>query len=66
MISATPTNGSTPLHVNFTAASSSDPDAGDTLTYDWDLDGDGAYDDATGPTAEFTYDTAGSYLAACR
>jgi glucose/arabinose dehydrogenase len=63
VISATPTNGSTPLHVDFSANSSSDPDAGDTLTYDWDLDGDGQYDDATGPTAEFTYDTDGSYLA---
>jgi glucose/arabinose dehydrogenase len=63
VISATPTNGSTPLHVDFSAASSSDPDAGDTLTYDWDLDGDGQYDDATGTTADFTYDTEGSYLA---
>ena len=65
-ISATPTNGSTPLHVDFSASSSSDPDAGDTLTYDWDLDGDGAYDDATGPTAQFTYDTDGSYLASVK
>ena len=65
VINATPTNGSTPLHVAFSAASSSDPDPGetDTLTYAWDLDGDGAYDDATGPTAEFTYDNQGSYLA---
>jgi glucose/arabinose dehydrogenase len=63
VISATPTNGATPLHVDFSAASSSDPDPGDTLTYDWDLDADGAYDDATGTTADFTYATAGSYLA---
>jgi glucose/arabinose dehydrogenase len=66
VISATPTNGSTPLHVDFSAASSSDPDPGDTLTYDWDLDGDGAYDDATGTTAQFTYNNAGSYLAGVR
>jgi glucose/arabinose dehydrogenase len=68
VISATPTNGSTPLVVDFSAASSSDPDPGetDTLTYDWDLDGDGAYDDATGPTAEFTYDNQGNYLAGLR
>ena len=42
----TPTNGATPLDVDFSAASSSDPDAGDT-DYNWDLDGDGPYDDAT-------------------
>ena len=55
MVSATPTNGSTPLQVDFSATGSSDPDPGDTLTYEWDLDGDGAYDDATGATAQHTY-----------
>jgi PKD domain len=66
VISANPTNGATPLDVDFSATGSSDPDAGDTLSYDWDLDGDGAYDDATGATASFTYDNAGRYLAAVR
>ena len=63
VVSATPTSGATPLNVDFTATGSSDPDPGDTLSYAWDLDGDGAYDDATGTTAEFTYASAGSYLA---
>ena len=42
-----PTTGPAPLTVAFDGSGSSDPDAGDTLSYDWDLDGDGAYDDST-------------------
>jgi glucose/arabinose dehydrogenase len=66
VISADPTNGSTPLHVDFGAGGSTDPDSGDTLTYEWDLDGDGQYDDATGSTASYDYTDAGRYLAAVR
>jgi PKD repeat protein len=50
--------------VDFDAAGSDDPDPGDSISYAWDLDGDGQYDDAAGPTAAFTYGAAGSYLAA--
>ena len=44
---ATPMSGPTPLAVDFDATASSDPDIGDILTYEWDLDGDGQYDDST-------------------
>jgi PKD repeat protein len=46
--------------VNFNAGLSHDADASPgALTYAWDLDGDGAYDDATGPTATRQFNTVG-------
>ena len=48
-----------PLTVSFSGAGSTDPD-GDTLTYAWDLDGDGAYDDSTAAAPSFTYTSPGS------
>ena len=36
-----------------TAVGSSDPDSGDTLTYEWDLDNDGEFDDSTSQTPTF-------------
>ena len=58
---ANPTNGPIPLTVNFDGTGSTDPDSGDTLTYAWDLDGDGAYDDSTASKPTYTYNTAGTY-----
>ena len=52
---ATPTTGAAPLSVAFDGRGSSDPDPGDTLSYAWDLDGDGAFDDST--AAQPTYNT---------
>jgi glucose/arabinose dehydrogenase len=63
--SADPTQGPAPLEVDFDSTGTSDPDPGDTLDYEWDLDGDGSFDDATGPTAEFTY-VQGTYTARLR
>jgi PKD repeat protein len=64
--SATPTNGTAPLTVSFNGGGSSDPDPGATLTYAWDLDDDGAFDDATGPTASWTYQQPGTYTPELR
>jgi glucose/arabinose dehydrogenase len=55
---ATPPNGALPLTVAFDASRSSDPEGG-ALRFDWDLDGDGAFDDASGPRADRTYTVAG-------
>ncbi|HKU42117.1 MAG TPA: PKD domain-containing protein, partial [Polyangiales bacterium] len=55
----TPSSGPVPLTVAFDAAPSRDPDPGDTLTYAWDLNGDGVFDDATGPSTAYVYATSG-------
>jgi hypothetical protein len=34
----------------------------DTCTFAWDLDGDAAYDDATGASASYTWNTIGDYV----
>ena len=59
---ATPQSGHPPLAVTFDAHTSSDPDAGDVLSYAWDFTNDGTID-ATGLTASYTYAAAGSYTA---
>lgn len=53
--SGNPTAGSAPLTVNFNGTASYDPDAGDTITFAWDLNGDGAYDDSTAAQPSYTY-----------
>ncbi len=63
--SANPTSGAAPLTVAFDGAASSDPN-GDALTYAWDLDGDGAFDDGTAATASFTYTQPSTYTATLR
>ena len=63
---ATPTSGPAPLTVSFNGSGSSDPDPGATLTYAWDLDDDGAFDDATGVTASWTYQQPGTYTPELR
>ena len=63
---AAPTTGPAPLTVAFNGTGSTDPDPGDTLSYAWDLDGDGAYDDSTASQPTHTYTTPGSFTASLR
>jgi glucose/arabinose dehydrogenase len=65
-IVATPARGAVPLTVAFDASSAMDPDPGDTLTYAWDFDGDGSFDDASGPTAVYVYGSAGDRVASVK
>jgi uncharacterized protein len=53
-------------NVTLDASGSSDPDT-TALTYAWDLDGDGAFDDATGPKVSYGYGLdPGYYTVAVR
>jgi len=61
VIQATPLSGPTPLTVTFDGRASSDPNPGDTLTYSWDLNGDGLFGDALTAQTSFTYTQAKLY-----
>jgi glucose/arabinose dehydrogenase len=62
---ANPTSGDIGMTVNFDGSGSSDPN-GDPLSYEWDLDGDGAFDDSTAVRPSWTYSTAGNYRVSLR
>jgi glucose/arabinose dehydrogenase len=63
---ASPTSGPAPLTVRFDGTQSIDPDPGDTITYSWDLNGDGTYGDSTATQPTFTYTNPGTYTARLR
>ena len=63
---ADPVSGDAPLTVSFDATGSSHPDPAETLTYSWDLDGDGNFGDSTALQPTHTYETAGSYTVRLR
>jgi PKD repeat protein len=65
-IEAAPLSGPVPLTVTFSGTGSSDPDAGQTLTYSWDLNGDEVFGDSTAARPSFTYTAAGSYTVQLR
>lgn len=59
VIDASPTSGAAPLTVDFDASGSTDPDPGDALSFAWDLDDDGTYDDSTAVSVQHTFIEAG-------
>ncbi len=64
--SANPTSGPVPLTVDFDSTGSTPAQPGDTLTYAWDLDGDGAFDDSSAAQPTWVYNTLGTYSARLR
>lgn len=58
-VTASPTGGPAPLTVQFDASRSTDAEGG-ALTFTWDMDGDGVYDDAQGVAPRYTFDANGS------
>ena len=63
---ATPTTGPAPLTVAFDGTGSSDPDSGDTLSYAWDLDGDGEFDDSAAAQTTYIYTADGIHTASLK
>jgi glucose/arabinose dehydrogenase/PKD repeat protein len=65
VVQANPTSGPAPLTVNFNGTGSTDPE-GASLSYAWDLDGDGALDDSTSPTPTWVYQTPATITVTLR
>uniref|UniRef100_UPI0035686810 PKD domain-containing protein n=1 Tax=Nocardioides sp. TaxID=35761 RepID=UPI0035686810 len=65
-LTADPTSGRAPVNTMLSAAGSSDPDGG-ALSYAWDLDGDGQFDDGgTASTQAATFSTVGEHSVGVR
>ena len=59
-----PYSGVEGIAIALSAAGSTDPNQGDVLTFVWDTDNDGEFDDATGPTTSVTYPDNGDFTVA--
>jgi cysteine-rich repeat protein len=69
VLTATPTSGPGPLAVACDASGSHDADPGDTLSYAWDLNGDGTFGDTPDADPRFahaTYSQPGSIIVSVR
>jgi uncharacterized repeat protein (TIGR01451 family) len=66
VLSAAPTSGAAPLTVAFDASASTPPVAGEPLTYDWDLNGDGLFGDSAASKPTWTYSVKGTYTVRLR
>ena len=64
-IHAEPMEGLPPLTVAFDGSASSDPES-DPLTYAWDLDDDGAFDDSTDVRPKHTFTDTGAHRVRLR
>jgi hypothetical protein len=62
---ASPLSGAVPLTVDFDGSGSFDPES-DPLSYAWDLDGDGQFDDSTLVDPSFTYTSSGTVVVGLR
>ena len=58
---ASPPYGPLPLTVNFDGTGSQGASPGDVITYAWDLDGDGVFDDSNAAQPTRVYSIAGNY-----
>ncbi|XWK88100.1 MAG: PKD domain-containing protein [Phormidium sp.] len=48
------------------AATATDPDKGDILSFKWDFDNDGSYDDFTGNSGQWSFSSPGDHLVKLR